>query len=163
MLATQALLISSAVQLAFDWFVRKKLDKMQLLIFVLLLPTAGLTLIFHNTLFLKWKPSIIEWIFAAILWGSYYFKKNNLTKTLMQRMVLNKPEFKLNPPDIIWHRVNHGIAWFFVMEGLLNLIVAYGFSTSVWVSYKVIGVLLLNIGGMLFLFWYLLKKSRPAV
>lgn len=160
MLATYALIISSALQLIFNWFVKKQLDKMQLAIFLMLLPMAALTLIFHNALFLKWKPSIVNWVFAAILWISYYFKGKNLTRTLLQSMTANTPDFQLNLPEKIWIRVNHSIAWFFMLEGILNLIVAYSFSTSIWVTYKVMGVLLLNFGGIILLFWYLLRASK---
>lgn len=63
------------------------------------------TLIFHKAIFIKWKPTIVYWIFAVVLLGSDFIGKH----TLMHRMLKEKIEL----PSKIWSRLNLSWALFF--------------------------------------------------
>ncbi|HYD81842.1 MAG TPA: septation protein A [Paucimonas sp.] len=92
---------------------------------------GGATVYFQNETFIKWKPTILYWGFASVFLISSAFFHRNLMRMSMQEQV------KL--PDPVWERLN--VAWimFFVLQGALNLYVAYTFSTSTWASFKLFG------------------------
>ena len=160
MLATYALVIGSAAQIGLHWLLKKRLEKMHVAVFLILLPLAGMTLFLHDIRFLKWKPSIVNWIFAFILLGSYYFRKKNLAKTILHGLFANLPDIEINLPDSIWAKVNQRMALFFIAVGSLNLIVAYSVSTENWVTFKVFGLMAINFIGMITLFFYLTRTNK---
>lgn len=92
---------------------------------------GGLTLFLQNKLFIQWKPTILNWLMAAALIGSHYFSKRNL----IQRMLGSQ----LALPNRVWIRLNFGWAAGFLLAGIANLYVAYNYTESFWVSYKLIG------------------------
>jgi len=115
------------------------------LIFVL----GGATLIFHKVIFIKWKPSIIYWLFSLLLIGSQFIGK----MTLIHRMIGDK----IVLPKKIWSRVNLSWGIFFLLMGFLNLYVVYHYSTSSWVNFKLFGTLGLTI---VFVFLQVIYMSR---
>lgn len=98
---------------------------------------GGATLFFQNDAFIKWKPTVLYWLFAAILVGSRLFVGKNLMQKLMGAQV--------SMPAPIWDKLNYAWAGFFAFSGALNLYVAFSgqFSESQWVSFKVFGLLAL--------------------
>ena len=110
----------------------RKVDVMLWVTFGLVVVLGGATVWFHNPTFIKWKPSVLDWAMAAALWLSQaLFDKNLLQVLIGGQLELPKP---------VWQRLN--IAWiaFFVAMGVVNLWVAYNFSTSVWATFKVFGL-----------------------
>jgi intracellular septation protein len=101
---------------------------------------GGATLFFQNDAFIKWKPTVLYWLFAAILVGSRLFVGKNLMQKLMGAQV--------SMPAPIWDKLNYAWAGFFVFSGALNLYVAFSgqFTESQWVSFKVFGLLVLLLG-----------------
>lgn len=97
---------------------------------------GGLTLYFHDPIFVKWKPTIIFWIFAIILIGSQLFTK----RPLIQRMMVNAMEGKYVIPVKVWSRLNIMWALFFIVLGSINLFVAYAYSNDAWVNFKFYGI-----------------------
>jgi intracellular septation protein len=92
---------------------------------------GGLTLIFKDETFIKWKPTILYWAFAGALSSGILFFKKNLIRTLLaEQMTL---------PDPVWIRLNWSWVGFFVFMGGLNLAVAFNFSTDDWVNFKLLG------------------------
>lgn len=116
----------------------KENTNMQWISFILVLVFGGATLFLHNELFLKWKPTILNWLFAIVFLGSQFFGP----KTIVERM-LAAGHFEL--PRNMWLRLNFSWVVFFLILGALNLLVAYQFSTDVWVNFKVFGMLGLSI------------------
>lgn len=95
------------------------------------------TLFFQNDAFIKWKPTVLYWLFSAILLGSHWFAKRNIMQKLMGgQLVL---------PAVAWTKLNYGWAAFFIFSGSINLFVAFSgyFTDSQWVSFKVFGSLVL--------------------
>ena len=97
------------------------------------------TLLLHNDAFIKWKPTVLYWLFAAILLGGrWIFKRNLLQKVMGAQIRLEEP---------VWDKLNLSWASFFVLAGGLNLYVAFSghFTEAQWVNFKVFGLMALMI------------------
>jgi len=123
------------------WF--RKWDKKQLITLGVFLLFGGMTLYFHNPIFVKWKPTVVFWIFSLAILGSHVFA----SKPLIQRLMENMFQDKGTIPNQIWKRLNLIWASFFIVLGGTNLYVAYCFSNDAWVNFKFYGVT-----GALFIF-----------
>lgn len=132
-IATGVAIAASAVQLGFYWIKHRRFEMMHIITFGCVLLLGGATLLFHNDLFIKWKPTAIYWIFAALFVATQFIGN----KTLIQRLM----EEKLALPAPIWTRLNLSWAIFFVLMGFANIFVAYHFSTDIWVDFKLFGSL----------------------
>ena len=98
---------------------------------------GGATLLFQNEAFIKWKPTVLYWLFAAILVGGKVLFGRNLMQKLMGS--------KVDMPPAIWDKLNYSWAAFFLLSGGLNLYVAFSgyFTESQWVNFKVFGLMAL--------------------
>jgi intracellular septation protein len=109
----------------------RKVDTMLWVSLVLVVVLGGATIYFHNETFIKWKPSMLYWAMGLAFWLSpLLFGKNLLRALLGEQMQL---------PAMVWHRLNFAWVAFFALMGLLNLWVAYSFSTDTWVNFKLFG------------------------
>ncbi|CAI0904125.1 septation protein A [Serratia quinivorans] len=135
--ASGALIVATALALVFTWFKYRKIEKMTLITFLMVLVFGTLTLVFHNDLFIKWKVTIIYTLFALALLISQLVLK----KPLVQRM-LGK---ELTLPDKVWNSLNLAWAVFFLVCGLANIYVAFWLPQSVWVNFKVFGLTTLTL------------------
>jgi intracellular septation protein len=98
----------------------------------LVIVLGGATIWFHNETFIKWKPTGLYWAMALTLWISQaVFGKNLIQSMLSAELAL---------PDLIWLKLNRAWVLFFAAMGVVNLYVAYNFSTSAWANFKVFGV-----------------------
>ncbi|GAB2915965.1 septation protein A [Paralcaligenes sp. KSB-10] len=98
---------------------------------------GGATLFFHNDVFIRWKPTVLYWLFGGILLvGKWVFKRNLIRKVLGTQ---------IDMPEAIWDRLNLSWAGFFAASGALNLYVAFSgrFTESQWVNFKVFGLMAL--------------------
>jgi intracellular septation protein len=98
---------------------------------------GGATLLLHDDTFIKWKPTVLYWLFAAILLGGrWLFGRNLIQKAMGSKVAL---------PDAAWNRLNLSWALFFIVSGALNLYVAFSgqFTESQWVNFKVFGLMAL--------------------
>jgi len=100
---------------------------------------GGATLLLQNDAFIKWKPTVLYWVFAGILLGSQWLMGRNLMQKLMGAQI--------ELPARIWVRLNLVWAGFFTASGALNLYVAFSghFTESQWVNFKVFGLMALLI------------------
>jgi intracellular septation protein len=138
-IATAAAILISLFQVISHWFKHRSVPSIQLISLILILLFGGSTLLFHNELFIKWKPTVLYWMlaFAALL--SQYFAK----KPLIQHLL----ETNIALPQPVWSSLNRNWIIFFTLMGGLNLWIAYSFDTNIWVNFKLFGLL-----GMTFLF-----------
>jgi len=131
LLATVVVILATAAQIA--WLVarRRKVDTMLWVSLALVTVLGGATIWFHSETFIKWKPSVLYWIMGAAFWISQAVFGKNLLQALMGS--------QLELPAAVWQRLN--VAWiaFFALMGLLNIYVAYTFSTATWVNFKLFG------------------------
>lgn len=135
--ASGALIVATALALVFTWIKYRKVEKMTLITFLMVLVFGTLTLVFHNDLFIKWKVTVIYSLFALALLISQWVLK----KPLVQRM-LGK---ELTLPDKVWSNLNLAWAVFFLLCGLANIYVAFWLPQSVWVNFKVFGLTALTL------------------
>lgn len=140
--ATVVGIVATGVQVVVTSIWKKKVDRKQLVTLLVFLIFGGMTLYFHNPIFVKWKPSIIFWIFGIVLLLSHFFGK----KVIIQRMMENLLEGRQLPVNV-WKRMNFSWALFFLILGTVNIFIAYHFSTDTWVNFKFYGIL-----GLLILF-----------
>jgi intracellular septation protein len=131
--ATAVTIGASLLQLTVYWVIHRRFETLHALTFVFIVVLGGSTLLFHKDIFIKWKPSVIYWIFAITLISSHFFS----AKTLMERMLSDK----INLSTRIWRRLNMSWAIFFAFLGFLNLYVVYHFDTNAWVNFKLFGTL----------------------
>ncbi len=135
--ASGALIVATALALVFTWVKYRKVEKMTLITFLMVLVFGTLTLVFHNDLFIKWKVTVIYALFALALLISQWVLK----KPLVQRM-LGK---ELTLPNKVWSNFNLAWAVFFLACGLANIYVAFWLPQSVWVNFKVFGLTVLTL------------------
>ena len=126
--ATAVLMLATVAQVLLTWAITRTLEKRLLWLLLAVLVFGGATLVFHNQMFIQWKPTIFNWVLALAFGASQYIgDKNLMERTLGSQIHL---------PKAVWSRLN--LLWVsnFVIVGGLNLVVAYGYSEEVWVSYK---------------------------
>lgn len=136
-------------------------DKKQVITCVVFTVFGSMTLYFHDPIFIKWKPTIVFWIFSIILLIYQFFT----SKPLMQRVMEKVLEGKGEVPAPVWQRLNFLWAAFFIVLGAVNLYVAYHFSSDAWVNFKLYGVtsalFLFSIVQTFYLFRYLSHDKAP--
>lgn len=135
--ATGVAIAAAAVQVAWNHFRHGRVENVQWITLGLLIVFGGLTIALRDPTFIKWKPTVVNWLFALAFLGSGLFTGRNL----LQRMM----DHTIELPEVIWSRLN--IAWvmFFVLSGVSNLFVAYNFSEETWVNFKLFGLMGLTI------------------
>lgn len=126
--ATAVVMMATVVQVAFIWFRYRKVETMQWVTLGLVLIMGGATLYFQNAWFIKWKFSVIEWLFGLVFLGSHFIGK----KPLFERMM----SANMTLPDVVWKRLNLLWALFFISVGFLNVYVMFNYSTEEWVYFK---------------------------
>ncbi|BEI33580.1 septation protein A [Polynucleobacter sp. HIN5] len=133
--ATIVAIIATIAQIVWLYLRRQKIEGMQWASLVLIVVFGGLTILLKDKTFIQWKPTVLYWLFAAVLFFSAQFFKKNWIESLMGKQVTLKP----GSPRSIWIKLNHAWAAFFFFMGVLNLYVAYTFSEDVWVNFKLFG------------------------
>ncbi|MCC7151087.1 MAG: septation protein A [Rubrivivax sp.] len=133
LLATVVVIAATLAQVLWLKSRRRKVDAMLWVSLVLVVVLGGATVYFQSETFIKWKPSALYWAMALGLWLTPLLTGKNVLKLMLGE------QMELPPP--VWARLN--LAWiaFFVLMGVLNLWVAYSFSTDAWVNFKLFGSL----------------------
>lgn len=135
--ATMVIMLGASLQLLITRVVRGRFDKKQCMILGILFLFGGLTLYFRNPIFIKWKPTVVFWLLGIAFLLTHFFAK----KTLIERMLSPAFDGKAEVPLVIWKRLNLAWALFFLLLGVVNVVVAYYFTTEVWVNFKLYGIL----------------------
>ncbi len=131
LVATVVVIVATCAQIGWVWFRHGKVDKMLWISLGLVVVFGGLTLAFQNEVFIKWKPTILYWVFAgSMAFSALILKKNPIKAMLGEQMTL---------PEAVWGKVNLSWIGFFLVMGALNLIVAFNFPTDTWVNFKLFG------------------------
>jgi len=154
LLATLVVIVATTAQIGVLLLRGRKVDLMLWISLALVVVLGGATVWFHNETFIKWKPSMLYWAMGLAFWISQAFFRKNLLQVLMGE--------QLELPASVWQRLNFAWIAFFGLMGLLNLYVAYSFSTDTWVNFKLFGGL-----GLMLLFTlaqgvYLSRHMKPA-
>jgi intracellular septation protein len=131
--ATAVLIPATILQMAYSWKTQGKIEMMQIVTLVLVVLLGGATLIFQDKAFIQWKPTIVNWLFAAGFLATQFIGN----KTVVERLMGGSVEL----PKSIWRRLNLVWVLFFIVVGFVNLYVAYNFSEEIWVDFKLFGML----------------------
>ncbi|MFT3665881.1 septation protein A [Piscinibacter sp.] len=131
LLATVVVILATLAQVGWILARGRKVDTMLWVSLALVTVFGGATIWFHNETFIKWKPSVLYWVMGLSFWLSQLLFRKNLLRTLIGE--------QLALPAGVWQRLNFMWVAFFAFMGLLNLYVAYSFSTETWVSFKLFG------------------------
>lgn len=131
LLATSIAILATVFQIAVQFSRKKKVDTMLWISLAIITVFGGATIYFNNETFIKWKPTVLYWFFASALLVARIAMQKNLIRMMMGK--------QMSLPDPVWDKLN--VAWlmFFVLMGLVNLLVAFNFSTATWVSFKLFG------------------------
>lgn len=161
--ATVVGIAATLAQVVLTRFFAKKWDKKQLITFGVFMFFGGMTLYFHDPIFVKWKPTIVFWVFAFITIASQFFTKRPLMQRLMEHMLENKVVI----PFKVWRNLNFIWAAFFFILGGINLYVAYFMSNDAWVDFKFYGIsgalILLSIIQSVYLMRYMTDTASPPL
>jgi intracellular septation protein len=131
LLATVVVIAATIGQIIWVKLRHGKVDKMLWISLGLVVVFGGMTLAFQDESFIKWKPTILYWVFAASMaFSAIVLNKNAIKAMLGEQMVL---------PDDVWKKVNISWITFFTCMGFLNLFIAFNFPTDVWVNFKLFG------------------------
>ncbi|WP_295006798.1 septation protein A [uncultured Dechloromonas sp.] len=131
LLATVVVIAATVAQIVWVHFRHGKVDKMLWISLGLVVVFGGLTLAFQNEAFIKWKPTILYWVFAVSMgFSALVLRKNPMKAMLGEQLTL---------PDAVWGKVNLSWIAFFTIMGVLNLVIAFNFPTDTWVNFKLFG------------------------
>src|SRR5689334_2892739 len=138
--ATAVAIAASIVQIAYFRWRRGKVAAVHWVSFAIIAIFGGATLLLHDETFIKWKPTVLYWLFALVLAVGRLVFRRNLLATLLKELTL---------PDAVWSRLTWAWVVFLGTMGLANLYVAFSLApavcstpdcaTNLWVNFKVWG------------------------
>jgi intracellular septation protein len=132
-LAIPPFIIATLIALAIVYFLERKISIVPLTSGILITLFGGLTLYFDNKIFFYMKPTVINLLFAFVLFFGQYITKKPLLKTFFQN--------SLNLRDEGWNKLNYRWIYFFIFIAILNEMVWRTQSEVFWVNFKVWGLL----------------------
>ena len=129
--ATGVAIAATFAQIGWLKLRKRKVEPMMWVTLAIIVVFGGATIFLHNETFIKWKPTVLYWLFALALAGAPLVAGKNLIRSAMGA--------QMQLPDAIWTRLNYSWAAFFAVMGAANLYVALNFSTDTWVNFKLFG------------------------
>ncbi len=153
-LATGAIIVVSTLQVGWTWYRQRRVERMPLIALALLIVFGGITLVLHDEMFLKWKPTVVNWLFGIAFLASQFIGRKPLIQYLLSSA--------MSLPAAVWLRLNLAWAVFFILMGVANLYVVYQFSTDAWVNFKLWGMLGLTLVFVLAQGIYLARHVQPV-
>lgn len=135
--ATWVAIGASIFQIIWLTYRGKKIEVSAWLSLIIIVVFGGATIYLENEAFIKWKPTVLYWLFALILLGGKIIFKKNIIKKMMGSQI--------KMLDSAWAKMNLSWAFFFIAVGILNLYVAFSghFTTEQWATFKVFGMTIL--------------------
>jgi intracellular septation protein len=129
--ATAVAIGATFVQIGWVWYRHRKIDNMLWVSLGVIVVFGGATLLLHDETFIKWKPTVLYWLFGVVLLTAEIGFRKNLIKAMMEK--------QMALPDAVWRKLLMSWAGFFTVMGALNLYVAFNYSTDAWVNFKLFG------------------------
>lgn len=139
MLATIAVIFATLIQVVWAKFKHGKVDKTLWISALLIVVLGGFTLYLQDDTFIKWKPTILYWVFSSTILVSHFLFNKNIIRSMMDQ--------NIDLPEHVWKKMNLSWAIFFTLLGFINLFVAKHFSTDTWATFKLFGAT-----GLMFVF-----------
>jgi len=135
--ATIVAIVATIFQTGLHWFRHRSLEKTHLITLVIIVVLGGATILMENELIFKWKPTVLNWIFALVFLGSHWIGN----KTIIERMMGTN----ITLPPFVWTKLNFSWSMFFIFLGTINLYVVYNYDTDTWVNFKLYGFISLTL------------------
>lgn len=154
--ATAVAIVATFVQIGWVWFRHRKVEPMLWVSLAVIVVFGGATLMLQNETFIKWKPTVLYWLFAGALGIASLVFKKNLIRAMMEKQV--------ELPDTVWGRLLMSWILFFVFMGVLNLYVAFNYSTDAWVNFKLfggMGLMLIFVFGQAIMLSKHIQEKKP--
>lgn len=163
--ATAIAIVATFIQVGYVWLKYRRFEPTHIVTLVVISVFGGLTLFLRDDSFIMWKPSVVNWIFAAVVLGSTLIKRS-VIKLLMGK--------QLDLPEPVWHWLSISWGLFFLAMGFLNMYVAFYYQIDMpeevrretWVNFKVFWMLgltlLFSIAQMFFIARYIDPEKLEA-
>jgi len=135
--AIGVIMVVMTLQVVMTRLVTGTVSKMLLISAGLVVGLGGISLMLQNELIFKWKPTVVNWLFATAFFGSYFIGDKPIVQRMMESAFSS--HFDLSKRD--WRQLNLMWIVFFVISGVANIVVAYRFSEQIWVNFKLFGLL----------------------
>ena len=150
--ATAVAIVAAFVQTGLFWLKNRKFEKMHVITLGILVLFGGLTLFLRDPMFIKWKPTVVNWLFGVTFLGSQFIGEKPLVERMMGHAI--------TAPAPVWKRLNWAWIVFFIFMGVINLYVAFNVSVETWVNFKLFGMMGLTLA---FVFGQAFYLSRYMV
>ena len=154
--ATAVAIAASFAQIGWVWFKHRKVEPMLWVSLGVITVFGGATLLLQNETFIKWKPTVLYWLFAASLGIAALVFKKNLIRAMMEKT--------MTLPEAVWGKLLLSWIAFFTVMGVLNLFVAFNYSTDTWVNFKLfggMGLMLIFVFGQALMLAKYLEEKKP--
>ena len=126
--ATAVLMASSVIVWLLASALSKQNERRLMWIMIIVVVFGAATLILRDQRFIQWKPTVFNWVLAAVFLGSQFVGERNLLERLLGG--------QLSLTRRVWTQLNTLWIGNFTIVGGLNLFVAYRYEEAFWVSYK---------------------------
>ena len=136
--ATFVIIVATVLQVSIHWLRTRRVNPMHLVTAGLVLVFGGLTLAIHDPVFIMWKPTIVDWLFASAFMASQWQMFGG--RPLVQRL-MTSTDATLSLTPVLWRRLNLAWVLFFLLMGAANVAVFRNFDESTWVNFKLFGML----------------------
>lgn len=156
--AVLVIMAAMVLQVSVTWLLTRSVNRMTLASTVLVVVLGGVSLLLKNELIFKWKPTILNWAFAAVFLGSQFIGERPIVQRLLQSVA--KGEITLSRRD--WRTLNLMWVVFFMLSGAANIYVAYNYPEKIWVNFKLFGLLGLTVVFVLLQSVWLSRRDNPA-
>ena len=139
--ATAAAIIATFIQVGIFWTKHRRFETIHIIALIMITLLGGLTILLKDDSFIKWKPTIVNWLFSGVIVGMLIFSRKSALELVMGKQI--------NLPGPVWRKLNCAWAIFFLILGGLNLYVAFYYNadadpevrTAAWVNFKVFWLL----------------------
>lgn len=159
--ATAVAIAASFLQVGLFWLKHRRFEPMHLITLAIIVVFGGLTLILHDETFIKWKPTILYWVLAAVILASHFVGRETVIQKLLGA--------QMTLPPHLWHRYNLSWGILFVVLGALNIYVAFYYALdqdaetrrNIWVNFKVFGLMAITFVFVIIQAFYLSRHIKP--
>ncbi|MDQ6950888.1 MAG: septation protein A [Mariprofundales bacterium] len=136
-LATGVLIAAVVVQMLLLRLTGFAIENSHKVTLALVVVFGGATVLLHNEQFIKWKPTVINWLFAVAFLASHWIGERPILARMLQGQV-DLPAQSLRRLSFAW-------VGFFIVMGGVNWFVMSHFDTNTWVNFKLFGMLGLTV------------------
>jgi intracellular septation protein len=149
--ATIYMIATTFIALIISYFLTGKIPTVALVSGITLGIFGGLTIFLKNDIFIKMKPTIINVIFAAILFYGYFKKKPFLSYILGEQIKMD---------NRAWLTLSARWGFFFLILAILNELIWRNFSTDFWVQFKVFGMMPISLIFTVFQVPFMIREMK---